>query len=156
MTKFALAAACNHSRAISACVLKLPFNRAPIAGGEPARGVRCGVRHDAARRRARFARPRRSAVRLTPRRAGRRRRPRPADHGVRDIIAEAGILGFDSSANFRRSASYVDRILKCAKPGELPIEQPTKFELVINLKTAKARGVVVPAALLARADDVIE
>jgi putative ABC transport system substrate-binding protein len=82
----------------------------------------------------------------------------PAVYGFRYFAADGGLMsyGVDVRDLFRRSASYVDRILKGAKPGELPVQAPTKFELVINLKTAKMLGLDVPMHLQQRADEVIE
>jgi putative ABC transport system substrate-binding protein len=82
----------------------------------------------------------------------------PSIYTFREHVEAGGLLGYapDYGDLFRRSATFIDKILKGAKPGDLPVEQPTKFELVINLKTAKALGLTIPPSLLQRADQVIE
>ena len=82
----------------------------------------------------------------------------PAVYFFQGFVEEGGLMSYGPSDAdlFRRAAAYVDRILKGAKPGDLPVEQPTKFELFINLKTANMLGVAIPESFLLRADKVIE
>jgi putative ABC transport system substrate-binding protein len=82
----------------------------------------------------------------------------PTMYGFREHVVDGGLMsyGIDLRESFRRGAIYVDKILKGAKPGDLPLELPTKLELVINLKTAKALGLTIPPSIMVQADEVIE
>jgi putative ABC transport system substrate-binding protein len=82
----------------------------------------------------------------------------PAIYGLKEFVTDGGLLAFGPNRGHmaRRAAALVDKILKGAKPADLPVEQPTKFELLINLKTAKALGLIIPPSIMIRADEVIE
>jgi putative tryptophan/tyrosine transport system substrate-binding protein len=79
-------------------------------------------------------------------------------HGTREVVEAGGLMSYGPNFTdlFRRAANYVDKILHGTKPADIPVERPTKFDLVINLTTAKALGLTIPEAFLSRADEVIE
>jgi putative tryptophan/tyrosine transport system substrate-binding protein len=95
------------------------------------------------------------AVRLT---AAVARERLPAVYGASPIATAGGLVSYAADAvdQFVRAASYVDRILRGEKPSDLPVQEPTKFELIVNLKTSKALGIEIPDSILAQADEVIE
>jgi putative tryptophan/tyrosine transport system substrate-binding protein len=79
-------------------------------------------------------------------------------HGLREYVVSGGLMSYGANFPdlFRRAADYVDKILRGAKPADLPVEQPTKFDLIVSMKTAKVLGLTIPTTLLTSADEVIE
>jgi putative ABC transport system substrate-binding protein len=82
----------------------------------------------------------------------------PAVYSISEFVRDGGLLSYgnDMRDNYRRAASYVDRILRGVKPGDLPVQLPTKFEMILNRKTATALGLAIPPSIMLRADEVIE
>ena len=82
----------------------------------------------------------------------------PSMHGFKEVLEAGGLMSYgpDAVSQWGRAAAFVDKIFKREKPADLPVEQPTKFEFVVNLRTAKSLGLTIPPTLLARADEVIE
>ncbi|HXW31292.1 MAG TPA: ABC transporter substrate-binding protein, partial [Xanthobacteraceae bacterium] len=82
----------------------------------------------------------------------------PTSHGLREFVEAGGLMSYGPNLPdlYRRAAEFVDKILRGTKPGDIPVEQPTKFDLVINLKTAKALGLAIPQTIMVAADEVIE
>ncbi len=82
----------------------------------------------------------------------------PTMYSLREYVEAGGLISYGTNwpVQWRRAADYVDKILRGTKPGDIPVEQPTKFDLIINLTTAKALGLTIPESFLARADEVIE
>jgi putative ABC transport system substrate-binding protein len=82
----------------------------------------------------------------------------PTIHGLREMVDAGGLIAYGASFHdlYRRAASHVSKIMRGVRPGDIPIEQPSKFEFVVNMRTARALGLNIPPTLLARADEVIE